>query len=276
MGTEDGFSPEKPQLPLENVPIIGKQIKDLAHKIDQTVATEGLSSGIKRTLEQRGAQIGVRYDSTVTSDYLHQSGKPLIVISTHSSVAEPLVVLSALSQDTEKPRDDIKAIVADALIGYPHLSRYFLPLYNTVSENLHRPKSLGGGEHIDPRKAARLNIENLNLAATELKNGKLIFISPEGQLPKDSPWSSAGIGRLITNIGMGSNGHIIFADAKGVNKLELGKLINPLKSPKPFQNTLVNFSQPLSIDEIISANGNRNGITSDLNHRYNDWIKTHR
>ena len=279
MDKENVFGNQLPELPFERTPIIGGIIKETAKRIDGYTATEGISKGIRKALEERGAHISSHFESPETDKILHEEKCPVILVTTHSSLAEPLAVLSSLS-DGDKARNDISAVVADGMPQYPNLDKYFLPLYNTAPTKGFRPdttlfKSLGGRAlFIEKENATDLNIRTLETAGENMKAGNLIFISPEGNQPKDSAWSPAGIGRLLANIGLNSGGVVIFADAQGADMIEMAKLMNPFSSPKPFKDVKVRFSAPMSIDTIIGEGGNKKTtITANLNKQYGEWVK---
>ena len=275
---ESIFGQKKPEFPFERTPIVGKHMKELALSANNLIVKEGLSKSIMDVLKQKGSRIESQYDTPAAKKYLHQVGKPLIVAFTHASLAEPLAIIASMSNSDWAVRDDIRVMVADGWPQYPNLNSYFLPLYNTAPKSLLRPdrgifKIFGGRAlDIDRQKALELNKSSLKIAASELKDGRLILISPEGNLPKKSPWSAAGIGRLISEIGEGSGGHLIFANVKGADMIECIKLMSPLSGPEPFQHTIVRFSGPLDIDEF--AKMNKTIATNTLNQKYNEWIKS--
>jgi hypothetical protein len=264
------------EFPFERTPVIGAWVREFAKKVDTAVGSYGLSLGLRSVLLSKGGSIHTAYDDETTKSLLQQQ-KPIVLVSTHASLAEPFAILSSLSELSVTR--NIRFFMADGVPQLPNLNSFVLPLYNTVNPREIRPDTtifrlLGGkAGHVDPGIARTANHRQFEFASNFINMGNMILLFPEGNRPKNGDWPPGGIGRLLANIGRNSGASVIFVETAGANWFDLSLLVCPYSLKRPFLHTIVHYSKPILVSEIIQIGQNDKARMSLLmRQQYRQWV----
>lgn len=253
---------------LGQIPVFGKIFRDF----DKSAGENGIHKAVTDVIKRTKTKIIVQGLVKDTIEIL--KSKPVILVANHPYEFEVLLLIAALPK-----RDDIFTIAASDLMGAgPNTSSYIIPMFihKYFDRGSHKlsikiAKLLRLGPRLFPVDAHRKNIENMEYAASKVKNGGLVIIFPEGILKKGSPWLS-GIGYLLRAIYKKRNAFYTSAYVQGTSSFDILRPVPIVR--KLFPSLNVYFDSPKEIRHIIKDGENPKEITKNLQSEYNKWVST--
>jgi len=174
----------------------------LAKSLDAHAAERGIHAACVHGLRHLGVSWQTEWPRQGREIILHE---PVLIYGAHGSILTPVFIAAAID------RSDVRAIALSYLrrLG-PNLVNLFLPIYATSSLSLRRagrqgflPRLAGWAlgkleTPIERRQAKERNQATLIHASAHVRDGGLVFISPEPRPPVTS-WRR-GIGVLVSEI----------------------------------------------------------------------------
>ena len=260
------------KVPFEKVPIIGSLARQFARHLDTEIGLKGLEQAARDLIESRGGSINVFFESTDTGNVLSQ--KSVLVIAEHPYLFNDTFPITAALPRRANEDTYVIGLADNAGIG-PNFRQHLVPLYINDRPNQNASSrriwhNVGYNPPLfDQKEAAFHNIENLRFASELLRKGKRVIIFPDGVF-FNNQWSSAGVGRIITEVGEDSKSYVVFA-ISDIGNGDLLQLLPIFRDVVPYR-ALVRFSNPLETQTLLEQlNFNKISITEYLQTRYIQW-----
>ncbi len=251
---------------LGQIPVFGKIFRDF----DKSAGENGIHKAVTDVIRRTETKLIVHGLIKDTIEIL--KSKPVILVASHTFDFEVLLLIAALPK-----RENIFTIAASDLMGAgPNTNSYIIPMFihKYFDKGSHKlsvkvAKLLHLGPRFSPADEHRKNVENINYAATKVKNGGLVINFPDGILKKGSPWLS-GIGYLLRDIYKKRNAFYARAYIQGTSSFDILRLIPIVRRFFPAIN--VYFDRPREVAFVINAKEDAKEITKKLQTDYNRWV----
>ena len=253
---------------LGQIPIFGKLFRDF----DKSAGENGIHKAVEDVIKRTETKLIVHGLVKGTIEIL--KSKPVILVASHTFDFEVLLLIAALPK-----RDDIFTITASDLMGAgPNTNSYIIPMFihKYFDKGSHKlsvkvAKLLHLGPRFSPQIEHKRNVENINYAASKVKNGGLVINFPDGILKKGNPWLS-GVGYLLRGIYKKRNAFYARAYIQGTSSFDILRLIPIVRRFFPPIN--VYFDRPKEIALILNEREDPKEITKNLQADYNRWVFT--
>ncbi|PIY69377.1 hypothetical protein COY90_00960 [Candidatus Roizmanbacteria bacterium CG_4_10_14_0_8_um_filter_39_9] len=235
-----------------------KSLRMIAN-FDEDIELNGLGYASHEFLKT--LQFGLSSEGAILPE-LKAQGSPLIVISTHQGLIEPIYISALLE------REDSYIIAGMENHRYGgNLTKHLLPV--RPSKFAGEKRSVLYGPQMTTEEIQKMNEESLQTASERVASGSMLTIFPWGGRGEETGEWYTGLGRIIYNIPLNQRGktRILPIYFSGHDRASLKELIQELLlygKPKQERNVLARIGAAPFLDELVESYDDPHAIINSI------------